>query len=97
MTAQETLKARQNLAASLPWITRLKKARQCQGFVGSRRKSDCQKDAYWKYKFSKKGYLFGTGPDAMYFCWSHLISRGLYSNPHEYQRTADWINAHSKE
>ena len=104
--SQLTLELRKEMAELYPWVTRLKKPRQCQGWVGkasfTRGKFTCKHPAYWKFIASKRAMFASreykntlTKRDlTKYYCWNHLMSRGLYGEMGEYDRTRQYQDLH---
>lgn len=64
-----------------------------------KRKFQCKNRAYWKFKGLKAG-----GPRSMWrsdasgtYCWSHLISRGVFGDMDEEARAIKWFKRHNTE
>lgn len=64
-----------------------------------RKKYTCKNRAYWKFKGLKAG-----GPRSMWrsdhsgtYCWSHLVSRGVFGDMDEEDRTIKWFKRHDTE
>jgi len=89
------------MAELYPWVTRLKRPRQCQGWVTNaswtRGKETCKRPAHWKFRFSARADLFGTSRGSKYFCWQHLLCRGLYGEMGEYERTITYTKKHDEK
>lgn len=67
--------------------------------IAYKRKFQCKNRAYWQFKGLKAG-----GPRSMWrsdtsgtYCWSHLISRGVFGNMDEEARTIKWFKRHDTE
>jgi hypothetical protein len=89
------------LVEKLPWVHKLKKARECDGYKvmplkvmygrhaseEEREKYRCTRRAWWTFKALKNSYA----KDGNY-CWSHLIYRGVYSCMEEETRTVCYLN-----
>lgn len=98
-----TLSKATELAEKVPWITRLKKPQKCHGYRwGSmsrkatydpvlKERYACKKPGYWKFKALKKSWA----RDGVY-CWSHLLSGGVYGDMDEEARFERWAKKHEK-
>lgn len=98
VNAASTLPLRKEMAKLYPWVTYLKRPRDCQGYTTkasrTRGKYTCKHKAHWKFKFSKRADLFNTDRGTAYFCWVHLLTRGLYGDMGEYNRTVTYGKRH---
>lgn len=86
-----TLDERKRWAEACPWIKRLKKPVQCEGWTP--RKHPCKNPAYWTYKFSKPRARWHDVMDpgkTLHFCWNHLSSRGVAGSMTESERFHKW-------
>jgi hypothetical protein len=83
VTKTKKLNARQQLVVDhLPWVTLRKTPTTCVGWMAPHGKRQCKKPAYWKFVATRKSWVkSGT------YCWSHLLSRGLYGDMYEEERT----------
>lgn len=91
--------ARQALAESLPWVTRLRRPVPCEGFMAHTplravfgtdeqraARPRCKNLARWRFRALRRS----CAEDGA-FCWSHLMSRGLYGDMDEIVRTERWL------
>jgi hypothetical protein len=83
------LEDRKAYIATAPWIRRLKRKVPCDGWMQGRKK--CKNPAEWSYRKLRREspgwYLVAKSePVWVHLCWSHLGSRGLYSNMSEEAR-----------
>lgn len=86
------LAERRAYVETLPWVRRLKKPAICTGWHhASEGKRACKNLARWSYRHVKGMMRRGeTG----YYCWAHVMSRGLYGDMDEEARTEKWIDKH---
>lgn len=88
------LKVRQDYVAKMPFISRLKEAVPCEGWhASSRGKRPCKNLAHWKYEHSGDKRAFRRG-EVHNYCWSHLISRGIWGDMPDEMRAHRWIDKH---
>lgn len=78
------LEVRRRITSEIPWITRLVKARQCDGKAGR-----CKVRAFWRFRALKRSWA----KDGVY-CWFHIFHAGLYYDMEEEKRTEKWLNHH---
>lgn len=103
-----SLAQRKEIVAKIPWVTRLTKPRECQGFMSHTalkhvhgtpeqraQKPKCKKLAHWKFNFSKRDKY--RSADTEYYCWNHLFSRGLYGSMYEADRFKKWWIKHGDD
>lgn len=97
----------------LPWVRRLKKPVPCDGIKwstvagkdlwahgpnqsiparGIQDRSRCKNNAWWHFKPLKKSHAKEGN-----FCWSHLISAGIYHDMDEEARTKRWYDKNGWE
>lgn len=90
--------ARQRYVESLPWVTRLRRPVPCEGsmtresmraFRGFAPRPRCKNIARWRFRALRRSYA-----EDGRFCWSHLMSRGLYYDTDEADRTQRWLERH---
>lgn len=63
-----------------------------------KRKFQCKNPAYWKFKGLKPGPRNPFRSDSSgTYCWSHLVSRGIYGDMDEEARTVKWFKKHDRE
>lgn len=88
-----TRKEKQDYIAKIPWVKRLKEPVKCEGWVGgaslTRGKYTCKLKAKWHFKALQKSY-----GDTGNYCWTHLLSRGIFSDMDEEARTKKWRDKH---
>lgn len=75
---------RTELTARIPWVTRLARARQCDGKSGT-----CKLAAYWRFRALKKSWARSGN-----YCRCHLFHAGLYADVIEEERTNLWWDQH---
>lgn len=87
---------RTELIARLPWVTRLDRTQDCDGYRYSsmsfkalrdpvlKAKYKCRVPARWRFRALRRNPM--PARDGVY-CWSHLWSRGLQHDMAEYART----------
>src|SRR5687767_14397845 len=85
------LKLRKAYLATIPWVTILKEPVPCEGWKGGK-SPRCTKLAHYSFQHSKARYTLHSGQRRRY-CWTHLMSRGLYGNYAEEARTERWLTA----
>lgn len=84
LTKKQWIDRRLWLLARHSRITRLKRSRECEG--ARRGHMSCRNPAYWRFvklptaEFSRGGV----------YCWTHLFSDGLYSDPDEMRVFDRW-------
>lgn len=67
-------------------------------FERLKQKYTCKNRAYWKFKGLKPGPRNPFRSDSSgYYCWSHLVSRGIYGDMDEEARTVKWFKKHDRE
>lgn len=62
-----------------------------------KRKFQCKKPAYWKFKGLKPRGRYAEPDCTGTYCWSHLNSRGIYGGMAEEDRTLKWFKKHDPE
>lgn len=60
-----------------------------------KRKFQCKNRAYWKFKGLKSNKWRSDSSGT--YCWSHLISRGVFGDMDEEARTIKWFKRHDTE
>lgn len=90
---------RTELVELLPWVRRYARRRQCDAYrpMSRRARLDpvrretyrCVAPAWWRYVALDDDWA-QTGT----YCWSHLLSRGLYGDEAERRRHVRWWNRH---
>ena len=101
-TRKLTLRERQEIVASMSWVTRLKNPRSCDGYMHNTatkhihgtpeqraQRPRCKRPARWRFKSLKRSWV----PDGTY-CWSHLLYGCLYGDMDEDARTRRWLKRH---
>jgi hypothetical protein len=92
---------RKAILSVVPWIVKLKRPVQCQGFMNHTalkhihgtdeqraQKPVCRNRAFWKFTHSKR-CEFHNG-ETEYYCTSHLYSRGVFGCMYEDNRFKTW-------
>lgn len=63
-----------------------------------KRKFQCKQRAYWSFKGLKPGPRNQYRSDSSgTYCWSHLVSRGIFGDMDEEARTVKWFKQHDPE
>ena len=85
-----------DLISRLPWVTRLERTTDCDGYRWSRMplkalgdtflmsKYKCRASARWQFRADRRAQV--PASDGTY-CWAHLWSLGLQYSPAEEERT----------
>jgi hypothetical protein len=81
------LEDRKAYVETVPWVKRLKKKVQCDGWMPKNKK--CKNPAEWSYRWTSSRNWRNT-QKRQHFCWNHLSSRGLYGDMQEEARWQRW-------
>lgn len=74
---------------SLPWVHYYCEPKVCTGWMRSGKK--CKNQAHWRFTSKKSRSKWAMNVPNGVYCWSHLISRGIYGSMEEEARTdARW-------
>lgn len=97
-----TTSERHELLKKIPWVTYVKKGERCKSlrsgsplkaYCGDKNgpidteKYQCRNMAHWKFKALKKSHAYDG-----FYCKSHLMSRGIYCDTDEMERTNKWLD-----
>lgn len=88
MSAPKLGPRQQLVVDHLPWVHRYQKPRPCTAVRYGHGRRPCKNRAYWKFTALKRSWV----RDGVY-CWSHLISHGIYGDMVEDARTVSRLYA----
>lgn len=100
--AREAARRRRETAEAIPWVRRLRRPRECGGFMSHTplkavfgtleqraARPRCRNRAWWHFTALRRSWARSGD-----YCWSHLVSRGLYGDALEEARTERWLERH---
>lgn len=70
---------------ALPWVHYYCEPRECTGWMRSGKK--CKNAAHWRFTSLKSRRVYAMNQPNGVYCWSHLISRGIFGSMEEEERT----------
>jgi hypothetical protein len=69
----------------IPWVHKYKTPKECTGWMRANKR--CKNPAYWRFTSIKSKRAWSMNQPNGTYCWSHLISRGIYGSMEEEART----------